>query len=114
MPISAFRITRRRVVIAPLGLAGLTLAGCSSGRSPSNEAGKLIAWPAKDRWPDQLTGAPAEVQEAYRFAIANPDTMKWFPCFCGCGEQGHRSNLDCYLREYRDDGSVVLDPMSFG
>jgi hypothetical protein len=29
-------------------------------------------------------------------------------------EWGHRSVLDCSVREFRADGSVVLDSMTFG
>jgi hypothetical protein len=32
------------------------------------------------------------------FVRANPETVKWMPCYCGCGEMRHDSNLDCYLR----------------
>jgi hypothetical protein len=30
-----------------------------------------------------------EVQEAYRFALANPDVLDKIPCYCGCGGVGH-------------------------
>jgi hypothetical protein len=113
MQFDTFRLTRRRALILPAGLAGIALTGCSVSGG-SKDAGKLIAWPAKDKWPDQFRQSDIEVQEAYRYNIANPETMKWFPCFCGCGAQGHRYNLDCYVREFRDNGSVELDPMSFG
>ena len=49
----------------------------------------------------------------YRYAVANEATLKWFPCYCGCVEGGHRSNFDCYVREVRFDGRVRLDTMSF-
>jgi len=32
------------------------------------------------------------------------------PCYCGCGAQGHRSNLDCYVKEIGPDGSIVFEP----
>jgi hypothetical protein len=109
------RLTRRDAVRLPLLLSGLALVGCGgSGKGPGGAGSELLAWPAKNRWPDQYQQASAQVQEAYRYAVANPDVIRYFPCFCGCGEQGHTSNLDCYVREYRDDGSVLLDPMSFG
>ncbi|GIW04010.1 MAG: hypothetical protein KatS3mg059_0630 [Thermomicrobiales bacterium] len=107
------KMTRRRLVGAALGVPIVALAGCGTTRTPSTDD-LLLAWPAKDRWPAVLNQAPAEVQEAYRFAVAHPDVLRSMPCFCGCGAQGHTSNYDCYVREVRADGSVLLDPMSFG
>lgn len=110
-----FRLTRRDAMRLPLLLSGLALVGCGgSGKGPGGAGSELLAWPAKDIWPKQYQDATPQVQEAYRYAVANRDVMRYFPCFCGCGAQGHASNLDCYVREYRDDGSVLLDAMSFG
>jgi hypothetical protein len=109
------RVTRRDAMRLPLILSGLALVGCGgSGKGPGGVGSELLAWPAKDLWPKQFQDATPQVQEAYRYAVANPEVMRYFPCFCGCGAQGHTSNLDCYVREYRDDESVVLDAMSFG
>ena len=44
---------------------------------------------------------------AYRFAAANPEILKYIPCYCGCGEMGHGSNLDCYVDLFRPDGRAV-------
>ncbi len=64
--------------------------------------------------PDFVRSAPPQVKEAYRFAIANPDVLDDFPCYCGCGQMGHESNLDCYIREIRPDGSLVFENHAFG
>ena len=53
-------------------------------------------------------------EEAYRFALANPDVLKQIPCYCGCGVVGHTSNYDCYVAEINDDGSAILDSHGFG
>jgi hypothetical protein len=50
--------------------------------------------------PDYVQEAPREVQEAYRFAVANPDLLAQIPCFCGCNAMGHMNNLDCYVDEF--------------
>ena len=42
--------------------------------------------------PEGLENAPDKIREAYRFAIANRDVLRYIPCYCGCGEQGHTSN----------------------
>jgi hypothetical protein len=90
----------------------VALVGCS-GQSDLT-ASSLIARPALNQWPKQFWDAAPEVQGAYRFAVANPDVLKYIPCFCGCVNQGMTSNHDCYVKESRADGTVILDPMSFG
>jgi hypothetical protein len=57
---------------------------------------------------EKVRGAPPVVQEAYRFAIANPEILAKLPCYCGCGNMGHMSNLDCFAEEIAEDGSVVF------
>lgn len=111
------RLTRRHALQGALAASGLALVGCSSGVGPIGQSSvddALLAWPAEDRWPAQFYKASESVQEAYRFAVANQDLLQWMPCFCGCGEWGHTSNASCYVQEMRDDGSVLLDPMSYG
>ena len=43
--------------------------------------------------PADIRKAPVEVREAYRFAIANRDTLRYIPCYCDCGDQGTRATL---------------------
>ncbi len=62
----------------------------------------------------QVSSAPPVVQEAYRFAIANPEVLSKLPCYCGCGSMGHESNLDCFIEEFNSDGSIVFDDHAFG
>jgi hypothetical protein len=95
-------------------MAGFVLTGCSVGRSKPAVDGELVAWPSEDRWPAKFHESPEQVQEAYRCAASRPDVLQYIPCFCGCVAQGHTSVQDCYVAEFRSDGSVLLDPMSFG
>lgn len=48
------------------------------------------------------------VQEAYRYAAANGDTLQYIPCFCGCKNIGHRHNADCYVAERHADGRLTF------
>lgn len=64
--------------------------------------------------PEFVRDAPLQVKEAYRFAIANPDVLKVFPCYCGCGDMGHMSNLDCYIQEVGAGGEILFDNHAFG
>jgi hypothetical protein len=62
--------------------------------------------------PADIRGAPAEVSEAYSFAIANQEILRYIPCYCGCGEEGHTSNASCYLKDSSKPGNLVFDRMS--
>ena len=107
------KISRRRFLGLALSLGGALLVGCGA-ETGATTGDKLTAWPAQNKWPDLFLRSAPEVQQAYRFAIARPEVLQYIPCFCGCGSSGHKSNKDCYVREIRSDGSVLLDPMSFG
>ena len=87
----------------------------SAGAGDPGSAGpKEIRLAPVSQLSDKVREAAPAVQEAYRFAIANPDTLSKFPCFCGCGNVGHESNLDCFASEFNADGSVVLDDHALG
>ena len=62
--------------------------------------------------PADIAKAPAEVREAYRFAITNRDTLRYIPCYCGCGSEGHTSNASCYLKDVSTPGNLQFDRMS--
>lgn len=64
--------------------------------------------------PEFVSQAAPQVKEAYRFAIANPDVLSAFPCYCGCGAMGHQNNLQCYIKEVRSDGSIEFENHAFG
>ncbi|TCT19122.1 uncharacterized protein with PCYCGC motif [Melghiribacillus thermohalophilus] len=54
-----------------------------------------------------------EIREAYENAIHHPEVLSYMPCYCGCYEQGHESNRDCFV-DQDQNGTVVLDNMGFG
>jgi hypothetical protein len=105
-------ISRRRLLVALPLFSVAALSACSTQSAPANLA--LLANPARNQWPDQFWQAAPDVQEDYRFAVANPEVLRYIPCYCGCVNQGMSSNHDCYVQETRSDGTVILDPMSFG
>ena len=63
-------------------IAGLTsliaLNACTT--NSLQEQKKLILAPEKTL-PDFVRAAPPDIQEAYRFAIANPEIVSAFPCY---------------------------------
>src|SRR5919109_5316116 len=62
--------------------------------------------------PSDISRAPDEVREAYRFAIANRETLRYIPCYCGCGSEGHTSNASCYVKDNSTPDKLEFDQMS--
>lgn len=44
------------------------------------------------------------------FAVANGETLRYIPCYCGCGNErvGHKSNADCYVDQRFPDGRIIF------
>ena len=124
----------RRAVLKTisLGVVGIVITACggkrggtapSAGSPGTDFSARFAAYePAPEPdgdlskvvWPAFVTRAGPDVQRLYAFQIENGELMRYMPCFCGCAAQGHTSNFDCYVAEELADGSVLLDPMSFG
>lgn len=81
--------------------------------SPGARAAELHLAPA-DSLPQDVREAPNDVQEAYRFAVANPDLLKAIPCYCGCEMFQHRDNYACYVEDVRPDGEVIFSDHGLG
>ncbi len=93
----------------------LMLSSVFSACSGSNEkSAREYALAPESALPAFVSDAPPQVKEAYRFAIANPDVLSAFPCYCGCGAMGHENNLQCYIKEVQPDGSIVFENHAFG
>ena len=114
---------------ATLLALGLGAAACGGGSGSASTTGAakpdLVARFAKYQvasepngdlskvvWPSYVTDGPAEVKTLYEFQITHGDLMRWMPCYCGCGQSGHKSNRDCYVKSVGSDGSVVFDAMA--
>ncbi|MGG1877505.1 PCYCGC motif-containing (lipo)protein [Paenibacillus cisolokensis] len=60
--------------------------------------------------PTFLDGAVSEMRTIYALAAQVSDVLEYMPCYCGCGDSaGHQSNLNCFIHEIREDGSVEWD-----
>lgn len=66
-----------------------------------------------DPMPQDVKMSPVTVQQAYQFAVANPDVMKQIPCYCGCGKAGHTSNYSCYVAG-EQNGKIEYDLHAIG
>jgi hypothetical protein len=88
-------------LIILLGGGYMLLAG-----SKGKQARDIVLAPLS-QMPTFVQTAPRSVQEAYRFAVANPNLLEQMPCYCGCGKVRHDDNIDCYVKTFNQDGSVA-------
>ncbi len=109
-----------RLVLRPLSLivvlllvSGGILSGCAP--SPTTVSGGTAAPMAgMDGMPAAVKSAPTTVQQAYQFAVANPQVLQQIPCYCGCGNIGHTSNYACYVTSTDAAGKVTYDDHALG
>lgn len=85
-----------------------SLSGC--GRSGADTHRYALA--PESILPPDIRRAPEKVRDAYRFAIANRDVLRYIPCYCGCGSDGHTSNASCYFKDSSTPDKPVFDRMS--
>jgi hypothetical protein len=98
------------LLVSSLLAVALVTGACGGEAAPAVE----LTLAPESALPDFVSNAPPQVKEAYRFAIANPEILSDFPCYCGCGSMGHQNNLQCYIKEVRADGSLEFDNHAFG
>jgi len=91
-----------------LGVGSLTVVGCGGFEA----AGHRYQLAPESVLPPDIARAPSKVREAYRFAIVNRDTLRYIPCYCGCGAEGHTSNASCYLKNNSTPANPQFDRMS--
>jgi hypothetical protein len=103
---------RSGILIALLLLLLTSVASACGGSNGEKQQEWALA--PESALPDFAQDAPPQVKEAYRFAIAHPDVLSAFPCYCGCGAMGHTNNLDCYVKEVHPDGSIEFENHAFG
>jgi hypothetical protein len=55
------------------------------------------------------------VRATYDFAAQHPEVLKYVPCYCGCGAQGHKANESCFVARRDAKGNVLeWDTHGFG
>jgi len=99
MTVSLRRLSLLLIALT-LILSGV-LSACSTGTP--DHAFPMVSM---DSMPGEVQSAPVTVQQAYQFAVANPDVLTQLPCYCGCGPIGHTSNYACYVAEQNADGTA--------
>lgn len=108
--------------IAALGLA--TTAGVASQAPRTQDPGPrtiATAKPARKTAPPlpNVGFAPVRpmdvVRATYDFAAQHPEVLKYVPCYCGCGSQGHMANESCFIARRDARGNVLeWDTHGFG
>ncbi len=111
-------LRRVLLVIFILSLAGGLLSGCGAttpaASVPPASGEHAMPMAPMSMMPDEVKSAPVVTQQAYQFAVANPDIMKHIPCYCGCGAMGHTSNYACYVQSVDAAGNVKFDGHALG
>jgi uncharacterized protein with PCYCGC motif len=123
--------SKRKSVTFALGLAGLALAASVVVAAQASKGQGATAKPAS---PQALKPAstrksvpplpnvgfapvrPMDVVRAtYDFAAQHPEILKYVPCYCGCGSQGHSANESCFVARRDAKGNVLeWDTHGFG
>ncbi|WP_232699044.1 PCYCGC domain-containing protein [Brevibacillus daliensis] len=120
------KISKGFWVISVLTLALIT--GCSStnqsssnpSASPSESAqahtthapnGDLQELTASiSALPTFLDKVDPTIKDVYAIAGQHNQLLQSIPCYCGCGESaGHMHNGNCFIKEVKEDGSVIWD-----
>ncbi len=89
------------ILLVFVGLLVLTACGSDQETHASADLASV------DQLPEWAQNAPPRVREAYQYAVANPEELAHYPCYCGCGGMGHTSNLSCFVSEFAPDGTVL-------
>lgn len=98
---------------AGVALTALLVSACG-GQGKPTQASKAGLKPYTTASVANSTAFPsyvtADLRDAYDFALARPDVLRFMPCYCGCGLQdGHDSNLDCFIAGVTPGGAVQFD-----
>ena len=105
-------IGRRSFLKAGMLTVGTVMLTAVSGRRAFGADAHRYKLAPESVLPADVRKAPEKVREAYRFAIANQEILRYIPCYCGCGSEGHTSNASCYLKEGSKPANLIFDRMS--
>lgn len=100
------------VAILFVTLFAVILAGCDGSEDLGSQQDLNFA--PLSGFPADVQAAPVAVQQAYQFAVANPEIIENIPCYCGCGPMGHQSNYACYVADKNPDGTLAYDSHALG
>lgn len=87
-------------------LASVVLTGCGGSRAAAAHNHPMASL---EDMPADVQISGHRTQEAYQFAVANPQIAGEIPCYCGCAGMGHTSSYDCYVAGVDEAGVVQFD-----
>jgi hypothetical protein len=105
-------IGRRSFLARGIVVIGTVALGSLSGHKSFGANAHRYKLAPESILPADVRKAPEDVREAYRFAIANREVLRYIPCYCGCGADGHTSNASCYVKDSSTPTNLVFDRMS--
>lgn len=47
------------------------------------------------------------LKDAHVFTADHPEVASYIPCYCGCGNMGHKNNADCFVGARDTEGKVT-------
>src|SRR5687768_303732 len=112
-----------------LGIAGVALAATVvvASQAPKPQASSPKPEAVATAKPARKTAPPLPnvgfaavrpmdvVRATYDFAAQHPEVLKYVPCYCGCGSQGHMANEACFVARRDARGNVLeWDAHGFG
>ena len=101
---------RRFLVLAAAVLASAcSPAAQTSPVSTPSAVPPLGAHPIRGIWPVQYQTAPQQVRDAYSWAALHEHILRFIPCYCGCGANGHKNNYDCFVSSQAANGWITMD-----
>ena len=104
-------LSRRTLLLSGLALAvSSAVSACGPGPAGASE----LPMAPMSGMPGEVRSAPFSVQQAYQFAVANPEVLHSIPCYCGCGAMGHTSSYDCYVADQEADGTLRFEDHALG
>jgi hypothetical protein len=55
-----------------------------------------------------MPARPMDVlKDAHVFTADHPEVASYVPCYCGCGNSGHKNNADCFVKGRDPEGRVT-------
>lgn len=96
------------------------LTGCSTTSSTNSSIDKITTGQnggdqiettsGPNQLPTFLKNVDPSIGNIYKLAAENQELLASIACYCGCGESvGHKSNLNCFIKEKKANGSIVWD-----
>ena len=90
-------------------------AAVAAGQGAAKPAAPALTMPPLPNPGFQPPRPMPVMQEVYKFAASHPEVLKFVPCYCGCGAEGHPHNESCFVKRRDARGNVTeWDTHGFG